>query len=182
VRDRKRRSKPRHQPLRIAIAAALGRLRGTIGGHAPDGQRLFACSANFIAAFIPHLHRFRTRWQLPLSRRIDLRDLERASVGDRDRKHRRLVLFQFKLDTRLRHDCSDSCHHEFDRVRLLKTFGSRSEKTLPRGFRPATAKAPQYHWAFIARRRDMTHAAFGNALTQRINSQFLHNSRRHKAD
>jgi hypothetical protein len=72
-----------------------------------------------------------------------LRDLKRGIAGDRDRKHRRLVLFQLKLDKQLRHDSSDSCHHEFDRVRLLKTFGSRSEKTLPRGFRPATAKTPR---------------------------------------
>ena len=107
-----------------------GRSRRASGGHAPTGQLLFACSLSCIAAFIPHLHRARTRRRLPLSRRILFCEIsKRVTVRVRDRKHRRLVLFQFET----RHTIAATtlphpCHHEFNRVRLLKIFGSRSEQ------------------------------------------------------
>jgi hypothetical protein len=95
-------------------------------------------------------------------------------------KDRRLVLFcsTYNYGNALPHPCL----HEFNRVRLLKTFGSRSEKNASTRIPARNRKNAAITLAFVAQCRGGARAAFGNALTQRVNSQFVHNSLRRKAD
>jgi hypothetical protein len=95
-------------------------------------------------------------------------------------KGRQLVLFYstYNCGNALPHPCL----HEFNRVRLLKTFGSRSEKNASTQIPPRNRKNAAITSAFEAQRRADVCAAFSNALTQRVNSQFVHNSLCGKAD
>ena len=69
-------------------------------------------------------------------------------------------------------------HHEFNRARLLKTFGSRSAKNASMRIPARNRKNTVITLGFRRPRPRPRAPRSCNALTQRVNSQFPHNSSR----